>query len=159
MTTERTDRANRVIAAAPNDLYDAFLDPAKLVQWLPPGGMSGNVHALEPVEGGVLRLSLYYDTAKGTGKTTAREDAIKARFHQLVRGRKIALDVEFESDDPQFSGTMRQVWTFEPSEGGTEVVITCTNVPEGITAEAHAAGLDSALANLVAFAERDAGTP
>lgn len=156
-TKERIDRASRVIAAPPEMLYRAFIDRNQLVQWLPPKGMSCKVHALQPVERGALSLSLYYDTVEGVGKTSDSEDALEGQFTELVPHRKIAYAVEFKSNDPDFSGTMTQVWTFDPTDGGTRATITCANVPAGISPEDHAAGMNSTLANLAAFAEPNDG--
>jgi hypothetical protein len=38
--------------------------------------------------------------------------------------------------------------------GGTCVVITADDVPDGVSAEAHATGLASSLANLAGYGER-----
>lgn len=43
-------------------------------------------------------------------------------------------------------------WTFEPVTG-TFVSVPCENVPDGIRAEDHEAGLSSTLRNLGAFVE------
>jgi hypothetical protein len=40
-----------------------------------------------------------------------------------------------------------------PQPKGTEVTITCSNVPQGISAEDHAVGMASTLSNLAAFVE------
>jgi len=37
----RTDTASRVIAAPPDRVYAALIDPEALTAWLPPDGMSG----------------------------------------------------------------------------------------------------------------------
>jgi uncharacterized protein YndB with AHSA1/START domain len=150
----RIDRASRVIAASPDVLYDAFLDPKKLVRWLPPKGMTATVQSFAAVNGGSFRLSLHYDAAEGSGKTTASEDTLDARFTELIPGQRITFDVDFQSDDSRFAGTMRQVWTFEELDDGTQVTITCSNVPEGISAEDHFAGMRSTLDNLAAFHSR-----
>lgn len=42
-------------------------------------------------------------------------------------------------------------WLFEPAPDGTNVTITAENVPAGISAEDHAAGLASTLENLASF--------
>ncbi len=49
---------------------------------------------------------------------------------------------------------MRITTLLSPSGGGTDVTIWCDNVPSGISAEDHLAGLTSTLANLAAFTER-----
>jgi uncharacterized protein YndB with AHSA1/START domain len=37
----RTDTASRVIAAPPDRVFAALVDPEALTAWLPPDGMSG----------------------------------------------------------------------------------------------------------------------
>jgi hypothetical protein len=61
--------------------------------------------------------------------------------------------VDFGSDDPAFSGTMRMTRTLEPGDGGTLVTVRAESVPEGIRPEDHQAGLRSSLANLARFTE------
>jgi hypothetical protein len=43
------------IAASPDAIYDAFRDPAVLMQWLPPVGMSGRVFDYDFRVGGCYR--------------------------------------------------------------------------------------------------------
>lgn len=66
-------------------------------------------------------------------------------------------DVELESSDRAFSGTMKMTWSLSLTPEGTVVTIRCENVPEGIRKEDHDAGLRSTLDNLAAFAERQSG--
>jgi uncharacterized protein YndB with AHSA1/START domain len=40
-------RTSRVIRAGPAQLYTAFLDPAALVEWLPPAEMTGKIHQFD----------------------------------------------------------------------------------------------------------------
>lgn len=62
--------------------------------------------------------------------------------------------MDFESDDPAFSGTMTMTWEVTAIDGGTRVDITADDVPDGISPEDHAAGLASSLANLAEYVER-----
>ncbi len=40
-------RASRIIKAAPEEVYAAFMDPDVLVAWLPPAQMTGRIHAFD----------------------------------------------------------------------------------------------------------------
>ena len=40
-------RTSRIIRAPAEALYQAFMDPAALVEWLPPGEMTGEIHAFD----------------------------------------------------------------------------------------------------------------
>src|SRR3954447_4744232 len=117
----RTDTASRLIAAPPERVYAAFVDPDALLAWLPPDGMSGRFDWFDARPGGSYRLTLTYADASGApGKATADSDVIEARFVDIVPG----------------------------------VRITAEDVPDGVSAEDHAAGLSSSLANLADYVEQ-----
>jgi uncharacterized protein YndB with AHSA1/START domain len=143
----------RAIAAPPDRVYQALVDPAALESWLPPAGMSGRFEQYDARPGGSYRLVLTYGDAAGRGKTTADADVVEARFVDIVPGKRIVQAVDFVSDDPAYAGTMTMTWELEPVEAGTRVEIRAENVPAGISAEDHAAGLASSLANLAAHLE------
>ncbi|WP_216665225.1 SRPBCC domain-containing protein [Pseudoruegeria sp. HB172150] len=151
----RVDRAARLVAAQPPEVYAAFTDPKALVQWLPPAGATMQVDAFEPRPGGALRLILTFaETTSGQGKSSDRTDVVNAKFVALDPPSQIVWDIDFDSDRPEFAGTMRMTWDLLPANTGTEVRITAADVPPGITAEAHQQGLTSSLANLARFVER-----
>lgn len=152
----RTDTATRLVPAAPEAVYRAFVDAGSLMAWLPPTGMSGRALLFEPWEGGRCRieLALEGDGHSAAGKTTERTDITAGRFLALEPSRRIVQTVEFESDDPAFAGTMVMTWTLEPEAGGTRVTVTAEQVPAGIAAHDHEAGLASSLDNLAGFVAR-----
>jgi uncharacterized protein YndB with AHSA1/START domain len=151
----RTDAASRVIAAPPDRVYAAMVDPDALAEWLPPAGMSGRFDRFEPRAGGGYRLTLTYaDAPAGGGKTSAVSDVVEARFVELEPGVRMRQAVDFESDDPAFAGTMTMTWSLEAAGGGaTRVEFRADDVPSGISADDHQAGLTSSLANLAAYLE------
>jgi hypothetical protein len=53
-----------------------------------------------------------------------------------------------------YAGTMTMTWAVTPVSAGTLADIVAEDVPDGISAEDHAAGLSSSLANLAAYVER-----
>ena len=151
----RTDTASRVIAAPPDRVYAAFVDPEALLAWLPPEDMSGRFESFDPRPGGSYRLVLTYADASGApGKATADSDIVEARFVDLVPGERVVQAVDFVSDDPAFAGTMTMTWEVATSDDGSRVTFRADDVPDGISAEDHAAGLSSSLANLAAHVER-----
>jgi uncharacterized protein YndB with AHSA1/START domain len=152
---KRIDSASRVIRASPHDIYQAYMDPQALVSWLPPEGMQGRIDTFDPREGGIYRMALTYEQPDHSvpGKTSEHSDIVGGRFLELVADERIVQLAEFESEDPAFAGAMKMTWTLTAVPGGTEVVILCENVPEGIRQEDHAAGLKSTLENLAAFVE------
>lgn len=150
----RTDAASRVIAGPPAQVYGAFVDSEALAAWLPPDGMTARFERFDPRPGGSYRLVLTYaDAAGARGKATADSDIVEARFVDVVPGVRVVQEVDFVSDDPAFAGTMTMTWEVAAVDGGTRVDITAHGVPDGISAEDHAAGLASSLANLAAHIE------
>lgn len=135
-------RTSRLIRARPQELYEALMDPAALVTWLPPGNMRGEIHEFDPRVGGGYRMSLYCpeDERVFRGKTTDREDRFRVRFVELAPPRRIVEAVNFDTSDPAFRGEMTIVWTFEEVSGGTEVTVLFQNLPPGLRAEDNEAG-------------------
>jgi uncharacterized protein YndB with AHSA1/START domain len=150
-------RASRVIRAAPDELYAAFLDPVALAEWMPPAEMTGRVHAFDARVGGGYRMSLFYPPSERTfrGKTAEREDRVDVRFVELVPSRRIVEAVNFVTTDPAFMGEMTMVVTFEEVPGGTEVSIVCTSLPPGLRPEDNEAGSRLSLEQLARRFEPD----
>src|SRR5262245_23510324 len=142
MTEDRWTRTAKVIRATPEKIYAAFMNPDVLLAWLPPGDMTGEMHAFDARVGGGYRMSLFYPPTERTrrGKTSEREDMVTVRFVELAPPRRIVQTVNFHSTDSTFLGEMTMVWTFEESAGGTEVAVACKNLPPGLRAEDHEAG-------------------
>ena len=95
-------RTSRIIKARPEALYAAFMDPAALVEWLPPAEMTGRIHTFDARVGGGYRMSLFYPPNEGSsrGKTSDREDMVNVRFVELEPPRKIVEAVSFVTADP-----------------------------------------------------------
>jgi len=152
----RLDRAVKDVAAAPEEVYAAFVDPEALGTWLPPDGMRGELSDARLQEGGGFTMTLHYlDGSDGEGKTTSDTDVTHVSIDQLVPGERVVWGVEFDSDDPANAGRMTMTWTFSARPGGTRVAIDATDVPPGIAPEAHQQGLDASLANLAAYLSPD----
>ncbi|GAA4974209.1 SRPBCC family protein [Actinoplanes utahensis] len=150
----RTDTASRVIAAPPDRVYAALVDPEALTVWLPPDGMSGRFERFDAEPGGSYRLVLTYaDASAAPGKTTADSDVVEARFVEIVPGVRVVQAVDFVSDDPAQAGTMTMTWQVTAVEDGTRVEFRADDVPAGISADDHAAGMTSSLANLAQHLE------
>jgi len=151
----RTDTASRVIAAPPDRVYAALVDEEALATWLPPTGMSGWFERFDARPGGSYRFVLTYDDAStASGKSTADSDITEARFVEIVPGVRVVQAVDFVSDDPAYAGTMTMTWEVTTTDDGTRVDFRADDVPSGISAEDHAAGLASSLENLAAHVER-----
>ena len=154
VSSDRIDKARRVIRASRASIYRALLDGEARGAWVAPEGMTGRVDRFDPSPGGGYRMVLTYDDPRGAaGKSSARSDVVESRFVDIVPERGVVESVEFESDDTAFAGAMTMTWTLTSVAGGTEVRVTAANVPDGISAEDHEAGMRSSLENLAAFVE------
>jgi uncharacterized protein YndB with AHSA1/START domain len=149
----RTDTIARTIAATPHAIYQAFIDPEVLTQWLPPTGMTGRINAFEPRPGGRYRMTLTYDDPTISGKSGDNSDVVEGRFVELVPDERVVQQFDFASDDPAFAGIMTMAWSLAAVPGGTEVTIRCNNVPDGISKQDHIEGMGASLANLAALLE------
>src|SRR5438874_11357654 len=61
-----TIRIHRVLRAAPEKVYRAFLHPEAMAKWLPPNGFTGKVHQMDAKVGGSHKMSF---TNFGTGQS------------------------------------------------------------------------------------------
>jgi uncharacterized protein YndB with AHSA1/START domain len=143
------------MAAPPGRVWAALVDPEALLAWLPPGEMTGRFERFDARPGGSYRMVLTYaDASDAPGKATADSDVVEARFVDIVPGVRVVQAVDFVSDDPAYAGTMTMTWEVAAVGAGTRVDIVAEDVPDGISAEDHAAGLSSSLANLAGYVER-----
>lgn len=146
-------RTTRVIRASPEAIYAAFVDPAALVAWLPPAGMTGRLHSFDARVGGGYEMSLYYppDERHFRGKTAEREDRVVVRFVELAPPRRIVEAVRFVSEDAAFGGEMTLTVTIEPDAegiGGVAVTLAFDGLPPGLRPEDNDAGARLSLAQL-----------
>ena len=149
-----TDTSSLIIAPSPESVYAALVDRDALTAWLAPAGMSGRFERFDLRPGGSYRMVLSYDDpTSARGKATADSDIIEARVIVMVPGQWIVLAVDFVADDPGLASTRTMTWAMTAVEGGTRVEVTAEDVPDGVSAEDHAAGLNSSLANLAGYLE------
>lgn len=150
MSVGPSSKASRVIRAAPDAVYGAFVDPDVLVAWLPPAGMTGVMHAFDARVGGGYRMSLFYPASahQSRGKTTDREDAVEVRFVELAPPRRIVEAIRFVTTDPAFAGEMTLTVTFDPVAGGTAVTLAFENLPPGLRPEDNDEGARISLEQL-----------
>ena len=146
----------RHIAATPDAVYAAFMEPAALVQWLPPGEMTGRLHAFDGRVGGGYRMSLDYPAQAGAarGKTTAHEDLVSVRFTELRPPHHISEAVSFASADPALQGEMLIEIDIAPASCGAEVTFLCRDLPPGLKPEDNEQGCHQSLDQLAAYLAR-----
>ena len=150
----RTDRASLLVHVDRDEVFAALTSREALLSWLPPDGMHGRFERFDLRPGGSYRLVLTYDDPTGAlGKTSADSDIAEVRIAQFVPGERILQEIDFESDDPAFEGTLQLEWNLRSVEEGTEVEVVARQVPDGIRASDHARGITSSLANLADYLE------
>ena len=145
-------RTSLIIKAAPQALYDAWMDPEVLVQWLPPADMTGQFHAFDGRVGGGYDMSLFYPDSEPDhrGKTAGGEDRVQVRFLDLAPPRRILQAVTFDTEDPALKGEMRIEITFLPVAAGTQVTILAANLPPGLRPQDNDEGSRLSLEQLAA---------
>ena len=150
----RTDRASLLVHVDKAEVFAALTSHEALLTWLPPKGMHARFEHFDMREGGSYRLVLTYeDASDAPGKTSTDSDVSDVRISKLVPGESLVHEVEFESDDAAFHGTMQMEWNLRGAEEGTDVEVVARNVPDGVRAGDHAEGITSSLANLSRYLE------
>lgn len=154
--SQTSSHAARTIRAPRPRVYQAFVTAEDLAAWLPPGEMTGVIHAFDPRPGGGFEMSLFYPEtdAPGRGKTAAREDRVRTRFVELSPEERIVKAVTFVSDDAAYAGEMRICVTFADRGEATEVVMVFENLPPGVDPRDNDQGARESLANLARHLER-----
>ncbi len=141
-----TIRLHRVLRAAPERVYRAFLDPDALVKWVPPNGFTGKVHHMDARVGGSYTMSF-------TNFSTGTSHSFGGEYVELVPHERIRYTDAF--DDPNLPGAIQVTITLEKVSCGTEVHITQEGVPDVIPAEACYLGWQESLALLAKLVEAE----
>lgn len=141
-----TIRLHRVLRAAPECVYRAFLDPDAMVKWLPPNGFTGKVHRMDARVGGEHRMSF-------TNFTTGESHSFGGKYVELVPNERIRYTDSF--DDPNLPGEMQATITFTKVSCGTELSIVQEGVPDVIPPEACYLGWQESLALLAKLVEAE----
>lgn len=105
------------------------------------------------VGGGYKMAFIYPEEQRIRGKSTNDADIFEGRFVELVPDEKIVEAVIFQTDNPDYAGTMIITTTLKPIADSTKVTIVATNVPAGISEANHRAGMASSFKNLASFIE------
>lgn len=142
--TTHTIRLHRVLRAAPEKVYRAFLDADAMVKWLPPHGFTGKVHAMDARVGGTYRMSF-------TNFTTGQSHFFGGEYLELVPNERLVYSDRFE--DQNLPGEMRTTVTLKPVAFGTELHVEQQGVPAMIPAEACYLGWQESLALLAHVVE------
>ena len=139
-----TVRLHRVIAAKPEKVYRAFLEPDAVASWLPPYGFLCTVHDLDAKVGGTFRMSF-------RNFTTGNGHSFGGEYMELVPGERLVYTDRF--DDPNLPGEMKVTVELKPVSVGTEINIEQQGVPDLIPLEACYLGWQESLRKLTKLVE------
>ena len=137
---------HRVLRAAPEKVYRAFLDPEAMAKWLPPNGFTGTVHHLEPKVGGTYKMSF-------TNFSTGHRHFFGGEYLELVPHERIRHTDRF--DDPNLPGEMQTTITLKAVPCGTELHIAQEGLPDVIPPEACTLGWQESLTLLAKLVEAE----
>jgi uncharacterized protein YndB with AHSA1/START domain len=141
-----TVRLHRVVRAAPEKIYRAFLDPDAMVKWLPPNGFTGKVHHIDARVGGTYKMSF-------TNFTTGQSHSFGGTYLELVPHERICHTDKF--DDSSLPGEMRTTVSLRKVSSGTELNIVQEGIPEAIPPEACYLGWQESLTLLAQLIEAE----
>jgi len=141
-----TIRLHRVLRAAPERVYRAFLDADAMAKWLPPNGFTGKVHHLDAKVGGTHKMSF-------TNFTTKKSHSFGGRYLEMKPNELIRYTDKF--DDPNLPGEMQVIVTLKKVSCGTELTIVQEGVPDVIPAEACYLGWQESLEQLAKLVDPD----
>jgi uncharacterized protein YndB with AHSA1/START domain len=134
-----TIRLHRVLRAAPERVYRAFLDAEAMAKWLPPHGFTGKVHHLDAKVGGTHKMSF-------TNFTTGKSHSFGGRYLEMKPNELLRYTDKF--DDPNLPGEMQVTVTLKKVSSGTDVTIVQEGVPDAIPADACYLGWQESLTQL-----------
>jgi len=142
----KTVRLHRVLRAAPERVYKAFLDPKAMVKWLPPNGFTGEVHHLEAKAGGTFKVSF-------THFASGKSHSFGGSYIELIPGERIIHTDKF--DDPNLPGEMRVAISLKKIFCGTELSIVQEGIPDAIPLEGCYLGWQESLLLLAQLVEAE----
>jgi uncharacterized protein YndB with AHSA1/START domain len=145
-----TVRFHRVLRAAPEKVYRAFLDADAMVKWLPPNGFTGKVHQMDVKVGGTYKMSF-------TNFTTGKSHSFGGAYLELVPQERIRHTDKF--DDPGLPGEMQTTITLKKVSVGTELNIVQEGLPDVIPPEACYLGWQESLNLLKLLVEAEITEP
>ena len=139
-----TVRLHRVLAAKPEKVYRAFIEPDALAKWLPPNGFTCTVHHMDPKVGGTYKMSF-------RNFTTGGSHSFGGQYVELVPGERVRYTDKF--DDPNMPGEIRVTVTLKRVSVGAEVSIVQEGLPDVIPVEACYLGWQQSLRTLAKLVE------
>jgi len=139
-----TIRLHRVLRAAPEKVYRAFLDADAMAKWIPPYGFTCKVHHMDAKVGGTFRMSF-------TNFTTGNGHSFGGEYRELVPNERVRYTDKF--DDPNLPGEMVTTVSLTAVSCGTELSVVQEGIPAPIPVEMCYLGWQESLAQLAKLVE------
>lgn len=141
-----TVHIHRVLRAAPEKVYKAFLDADAMAKWIAPYGFTCKVHHLDARVGGTFKMSF-------TNFSTGNGHSFGGKYLELIPFEKIRYTDTF--DDPNLPGEMMVTVQLKKVLCGTEISITQAGIPSVIPLEMCYLGWQESMAQLAHLVEPD----
>lgn len=118
----------RTIPATVDELFDAWLDPESLAQWMHPGTTARSTASVDARVGGAFEVLMHYP-----GKPLRHHGV----YRQIERNHKLVFT--WISDATHHAETLVTV-EFNIASAGTEIVLTHERLPDREAGDSHAQG-------------------
>ena len=141
-----TIRLHRVLRAAPERVYRAFLDADAVAKWMPPNGFTAKVDHMDAKVGGTWKMSF-------TNFSTGKSHSFGGQYLELTPHERIRYTDRF--DDPNLPGEIQTTIALKKVSCGTELSIVQEGVPDVIPAEACYLGWQESLTLLAKLVEAE----
>lgn len=135
---------HRVLKAAPQKVYRAFIEEAAIASWLPPYGFVCTVHQMDARVGGSFKMSFQ-------NFSTGNSHSFGGTYSQMEPG--ILLQYVESFDDPNLPGEMTTTIKMKALSCGTEINIVQEGIPEVIPTEMCYLGWQDSLDKLIKLVE------
>ena len=142
--SNNTVNLHRVLAAKPEKVCRAFLNPDAMAKWLPPNGFTCRVHHMQAKVGGTYKMSF-------TNFTTEKTVSFGGEYRELVENERLRYTDNF--DDPNLPGEIQVTVILKKVSLGTEMTIVQEGLPTIIPLEACYVGWQQSLNNLAKLVE------
>lgn len=127
---------SRVLAAAPEEVFKAFTDPAWYGQWWGPEGTNSEVKQLDLEVGGSYRV----DMSLPDGNTAV----MYGRYEEIDPPRLLSYSLTWEGEAVETLVTLEM----EPHENGTELTVTHEGFVDSTRVDQHEHGWSDSLNRL-----------
>lgn len=122
-----TVNLHRVLAAKPEKVYHAFLNPDAMAKWLPLNGFTCRVHHMQAKVGDTYKMSF-------TNFTTEKTVSFGREYRELVENERLRYTDNF--DEPNLPGEIQVTVILKKVSLGTEMTIVQEGLPTVILLEA-----------------------